>query len=33
MTFYGKQKIMQSDIIEYTHNQFINHFTLQYHFA
>jgi len=31
--FYGKQKIMQSDIIKYTHNQFINPFTLQYHFA
>ena len=31
--FYGKQKIMQSGIIKYTHNQFINPFTLQYHFA
>jgi hypothetical protein len=31
--FYGKQKIMQSSNIKYTHNQFINPFTLQYHFA
>jgi hypothetical protein len=30
---YGKQKIMQSSVIKYTHNQFINPFTLQYHFA
>jgi len=31
--FYVKQKIMQSNIIKYTHYQFINPFTLQYHFA
>jgi len=31
--FYGKKNIMQSDIIKYAHNQFINPFTLQYHFA
>jgi IS4 transposase len=31
--FYGKQKIMQSGIIKYAHNQSINPLTLQYHFA
>jgi len=33
MTFYGKEKIMQSGIMKYTYNQFVNNFTLQYHFA
>jgi hypothetical protein len=33
LLFYGKQKIMQSGIIKYAHNQSINPLTLQYHFA
>ena len=33
ITYYVKQKIMQSDIIKRSHNQMINPFTLQYHFA
>jgi len=33
LVYYVKQKIMQSDIIKYTHYQFINPVTLQYHFA
>jgi len=31
--FYVKQKIMQSGIIRYAHNQFVNPATFQYHFA
>ncbi len=31
--FYGKEKIMQSSNINHSHYQFINPFTLQYHFA
>ena len=30
---YGKEMIMQSGIIKYTYNQFVNPITLQYHFA
>jgi IS4 transposase len=31
--FYGKQNIMQSGFIIWTHNQCITYFTLQFHFA
>jgi len=31
--FYGKEKIMQSSIMKCAYNQFVNPFTLQYHFA
>jgi IS4 transposase len=31
--FYAKLKIMQSDIKKHANNQFVNPFTLQYHFA
>ena len=32
-TFYGKEKIMRSDIKQLAHNQSVSPFTLQYHFA